>query len=35
VADETWSALDLALRYGHRDLPGGSSLAQLAARGTG
>jgi hypothetical protein len=27
---ETWSAIDLALRYAHRGLPGGSSLARLA-----
>ncbi|MBY0523623.1 MAG: hypothetical protein K2R98_09490 [Gemmataceae bacterium] len=32
VADapgETWAAFDLALRYGRRSLPGGSSLAKL------
>src|SRR5947207_489855 len=25
----TWAGVDLALRYGHRGLPGGSSLARL------
>ncbi len=29
---ETWRGLDLALRAGHRSLPGGSSLARLLAR---
>jgi hypothetical protein len=29
AAGETWSALDLALRYGYRGLPGSSSLSQL------
>jgi hypothetical protein len=32
---ETWSAIDLALRYGHRGLPGGSSLARLVGHGDG
>jgi hypothetical protein len=27
--DETWRAVDDSLRYGHRGLPGGSSLARL------
>ena len=31
-AGETWSGIEMALRYGHRGLPGGSSLAQLANR---
>jgi len=30
---ETWSALDMALRQGHRGLPGGSSLARLLGQG--
>ena len=30
---ETWKLLDQALRKGHRGLPGGSSLAELLARG--
>jgi hypothetical protein len=34
-AGETWSGIDMALRYGHRGLPGGSSLAQLAGQGGG
>jgi hypothetical protein len=29
VDNETWLAIDMALRRGHRGLPGGSSLAQL------
>jgi hypothetical protein len=29
---ETWSGIDMALRYGLRGLPGGSSLARLAKR---
>jgi hypothetical protein len=29
VAGETWLAIDLALRFGHRGLPGGSSLTHL------
>ena len=35
--DETWSAIDTALRRGRRGLPGGSSLARLLAeeRGVG
>src|SRR5436190_2713329 len=28
---ETWGAVNAALRYGQRGLPGGSSLAQLLA----
>jgi hypothetical protein len=35
LAGETWSAIDLALRYGHRGLPGDSSLARLVGRGGG
>jgi len=35
VAGETWSAIDLALRYGHRGLPGGSSLARILGHGKG
>jgi hypothetical protein len=35
AAGETWSAIDLALRYGHRGLPGGSSLARLVGRSMG
>src|SRR5262249_21588425 len=35
AAGETWSAIDLALCYGHRGLPGGSSLARLVAAGRG
>jgi hypothetical protein len=38
VADapgETWGALNLALRNGHRGLPGGSSLARLLAERRG
>ncbi len=31
VPGETWSAVEQALRKGHRGLPGGSSLAQLLA----
>lgn len=29
TADQTWAAVDQALRAGHRGLPGGSSLAKL------
>jgi len=29
---EKWSGIDLALRKGHRGLPGGSSLARLLAQ---
>ncbi|HWL95169.1 MAG TPA: hypothetical protein VNT79_16740, partial [Phycisphaerae bacterium] len=29
VADESWKAIDSALRHGYRGFPGGSSLAQL------
>jgi hypothetical protein len=32
VPDETWSAINDALRAGHRGLPGGSSLAALFGR---
>jgi hypothetical protein len=32
---ENWRALDVALRNGHRGLPGGSSLAQLLAKHRG
>ncbi len=32
VPDETWSAVDGALRYGRRGLPGGSSLTALLGR---
>jgi hypothetical protein len=35
AAGETWSAIDLALRYGHRGLPGGSSLARLVGQRRG
>lgn len=38
VADapgETWMGIDIALRQGHRGLPGGSSLAQLLAKRRG
>jgi hypothetical protein len=31
----TWSAVDSALRFGHRGLPGGSSLARLLAKERG
>lgn len=31
AAGETWTALDTALKRGHRGLPGGSSLARLLA----
>jgi len=33
--DETWTAVDMALRNGLRGLPGGSSLAQLLAQQRG
>jgi hypothetical protein len=33
--DTTWASIDLALRYGHRGLPGGSSLARLLAEQRG
>ncbi len=33
--DETWSAIDTALRQGRRGLPGGSSLARLLAEERG
>jgi len=33
--DETWFAIDAALRQGGRDMPGGSSLAQLLAEKRG
>ena len=33
--DETWSAIDAALRRGRRGLPGGSSLARLLAEERG
>ena len=32
VPDETWSAVDAALKFGHRGLPGGSSLTALFDR---
>jgi hypothetical protein len=32
VADETWEAVDAALRYGRRGMPGGSSLTSLFGR---
>ena len=35
VDDETWSAIDTALRRGRRGLPGGSSLARLLAEERG
>ena len=35
AAGETWSAIDLALRYGHRGLPGNSSLARLVGQRRG
>ena len=35
VGDETWSAIDAALRRGRRGLPGGSSLARLLAEERG
>src|SRR5947209_19437316 len=33
--DETWSAIDAALKRGRRGLPGGSSLARLLAEERG
>jgi hypothetical protein len=35
VAGETWAALNVALRLGHRGLPGGDTLARLLARERG
>jgi hypothetical protein len=35
AAGETWKGLDLALRFGHRGLPGGTSLAVLLAQRAG
>jgi hypothetical protein len=35
AASETWAALNVALRLGHRGLPGGDTLARLLARERG
>src|SRR5262249_45819503 len=35
AAGETWKGLDLALRFGHRGLPGGTTLARLLAQRAG
>lgn len=35
ATDENWQAIDMALRCGHRGLPGSSSLAQLLAEHRG
>jgi len=35
ASGETWLRVDIALRYGYRGLPGGSSLAQLLAEAHG
>ena len=35
VSGETWNAIEVALRRGHRGLPGGSSLAKILARHRG
>jgi hypothetical protein len=35
AAGETWAALNVALRLGHRGLPGGDTLARLLTRERG